>query len=55
MLFRSANSILISAILAASLVVAHGKVSVAVGDAGGNGTALGSKSTSRNHFHYVLI
>jgi hypothetical protein len=43
----SVNKIFLSAFFVASLVSAHGKVSVATGDAGGNGTALGSKSYSR--------
>lgn len=34
--------VVVAALLAAPLVAAHGKVSVANGDRGGNGTALGS-------------
>ncbi|KAH8647401.1 hypothetical protein BX600DRAFT_443604 [Xylariales sp. PMI_506] len=37
------SSILVLALSAASLVSAHGKVSVVTGDQGGNGTALGIK------------
>jgi len=40
MLFPTVN-ILSLALLAAPLVAAHGKIAVATGDAGGNGTALG--------------
>jgi hypothetical protein len=34
--------VVVAVLLAAPLVAAHGKVSVANGDRGGNGTALGS-------------
>lgn len=43
MLFPSISHVFAVAVLAAPLVAAHGKVSVATGDQGGNGTALGSK------------
>jgi len=42
MLFN-VNSILFVALAASPLVAAHGKLAVATGDAGGNGTALGIK------------
>jgi hypothetical protein len=43
MLFPSLNNVLALALLAAPLVAAHGKIAVATGDQGGNGTALGSE------------
>jgi hypothetical protein len=43
MFFPSINNIFALALLAAPLAAAHGKVAVATGDKGGNGTALGSK------------
>jgi hypothetical protein len=43
MLFPSISNVLALAILTAPLVAAHGKIAVATGDQGGNGTALGSK------------
>jgi hypothetical protein len=45
MLFPSINNVFVLALLAAPLVAAHGKIAVATGDQGGNGTALGSKYT----------
>jgi len=45
MLFPSINSVFMLTLLAAPLVAAHGKIAVATGDQGGNGTALGSKYT----------
>jgi hypothetical protein len=45
MLFPSINNVFVLALLAAPLVAAHGKIAVATGDQGGNGTALGSKCT----------
>jgi hypothetical protein len=43
MFFPSINNIFALALLAAPLAAAHGKIAVATGDKGGNGTALGSK------------
>jgi hypothetical protein len=43
MLFPYINNIFALALLAAPLAAAHGKIAVATGDQGGNGTALGSK------------
>lgn len=40
-MFANANTILIALLAASPLVAAHGKVAAVVGDAGGNGTALG--------------
>lgn len=40
------GSIIVLALSAASMVSAHGKVTVVTGDAGGNGTALGIKGAS---------
>ncbi|KAK6216271.1 18S rRNA (guanine1575-N7)-methyltransferase [Pestalotiopsis sp. IQ-011] len=40
------SHVLVSALIAAPLVAAHGKVSVFTGDKGGNGTALGIKGNS---------
>jgi hypothetical protein len=45
MLFPSFNNVFVLALLAAPLAAAHGKIAVATGDQGGNGTALGSKYT----------
>lgn len=41
--FPSISNVLTLALVAAPLVAAHGKIAVATGDQGGNGTALGSK------------
>jgi len=51
MLFPSINNIFSLAILAAPLVAAHGKIAVATGDQGGNGTALGSKYSPLHHVY----
>jgi hypothetical protein len=52
--FPTLNNIFALALVAAPLVAAHGKISVATGDLGGNGTALGSKYSavyiSTKHF-----
>ncbi|RDW65170.1 hypothetical protein BP5796_09862 [Coleophoma crateriformis] len=40
------GSLLVLALSAASMVSAHGKITVVTGDAGGNGTALGIKGAS---------
>lgn len=45
MLFQSINNVFTLALLATPLVAAHGKIAVATGDQGGNGTALGSEHT----------
>lgn len=38
---RSSIAVVLTALVAASSVAAHGKIAVATGDLGGNGTALG--------------
>ncbi len=43
MLFPSIKGVFILALIAAPLAAAHGKIAVATGDQGGNGTALGSR------------
>lgn len=40
-MFANANTVLIALLAASPLVAAHGKVAAVVGDAGGNGTAIG--------------
>ncbi|KAJ4396722.1 hypothetical protein N0V93_000943 [Gnomoniopsis smithogilvyi] len=40
-MFANANTFLIALLAASPLVAAHGKVAAVVGDAGGNGTAIG--------------
>ncbi len=45
MLFPSINNVFTLALLTAPLAAAHGKIAVATGDQGGNGTALGSKQS----------
>src|ERR1700722_18437927 len=45
MLFPSFKNVFALALLVAPLAAAHGKIAVATGDQGGNGTALGSKYT----------
>ncbi|QDS70635.1 hypothetical protein FKW77_000771 [Venturia effusa] len=44
------NTFLLLALSAATLITAHGKVTVVTGDAGGNGTALGIKGASVARF-----
>jgi hypothetical protein len=48
MLFKT----VLLALAASQLVAGHGAIIKAVGDQGGNGTALGSKSCIENILHY---